>query len=158
MQDEVSPADTAGVFEAAGLRPYVYTPADDGTWPTLGEMIDAGTRLVVLMENRGGGDLVPWLIPGFDVVQDTPYLFESPDDFSCDPNRGPADAPLFLVNHWINDWRRVPQNSALVNARPVLLPRLEECEDERGQLPNFVAVDYYDRGDLLGVVDELNGL
>jgi hypothetical protein len=45
-----------------------------------------------------------------------------------------------------------------VNARDVLLPRLEECQEERGQLPNFVAVDYYSRGDLLPVVDELNGV
>jgi hypothetical protein len=158
VQDEVAPVDTARVVEESGLKPYVYTPAEDGSWPTLGEMVDAGTRLVVLMENEGGGELLPWLIPGFEVVQDTPYLFKSPDDFSCEPNRGDADASLFLVNHWIDDWRRVPQNSALVNARAVLLPRLEECEAERGQLPNFVAVDYYDRGDLLGVVDELNGL
>ena len=31
---------------------------------------DDGTRLVVLMENRDGGERYPWLIPGFDVVQD----------------------------------------------------------------------------------------
>jgi hypothetical protein len=158
VQDEVSPADTARVFEEAGLLPYVFTPPADGSWPTLGEMIDDGTRLVVLMENDGGGDALPWLIQGFDVVQDTPFLFDSPDDFTCDPNRGDADAPLFLVNHWIDDWKRVPQNSAEVNARDVLLPRLQQCQEERGQLPNYVAVDYYDRGDLFAVVDELNGV
>jgi len=158
VQDEVTPVDSAAVVDSAGLMPYVYTPAEDGSWPTLGEMIDDGTRLVVLMENRGGGDRFPWLIPGFDVVQDTPYLFQSPADFSCAANRGDPDASLFLVNHWIDDWRRVPQNSALVNARAVLLPRVRDCQDERGRLPNFVAVDYYDRGDLLAVVDELNGL
>lgn len=158
VQDEVTPVDSAVVIEEAGLKPYVYTPAEDGAWPTLEEMIDAGTRLVFLMENRGGGDALPWLIPGFEVVQDTPYLFESPEDFSCALNRGDPDASLFLVNHWIDDWRRVPQNSALVNSRAVLVPRLEQCEEERGRLPNFVAVDYYDRGDLLDAVDELNGL
>lgn len=158
VQDEVTPLDTARVIEGAGLGPYVYTPDEDGGWPTLGAMIDEGTRLVVLMENEGGGERLPWLIPGFEVVQDTPYLFETPADFSCAPNRGAPDASLFLVNHWIDDWRRVPQNSALVNARAVLLPRLRQCEDERGLLPNFVAVDYYDRGDLLAVVDELNGV
>jgi hypothetical protein len=157
VQDEVTPVDTAHVIEDAGLASYVFTPAADGSWPTLGAMIDAGTRLVVLMEHRGGGDRFPWLIQGFDVVQDTPYLFESPADFSCVLNRGSPDAPIFLVNHWIDDWRNVPRNSATVNARDVLLPRLRECADERGQLPNFVAVDYYDRGDLLAVVDELNG-
>lgn len=157
VQDEVTPADTADVIQRAGLRPYTYTP-DEGGWPTLGEMIDDGTRLVVLLENETGGARYPWLIPGFDHVQDTPYLFDSPDDFSCEENRGDPDASLFLVNHWIDDWRNVPENSAIVNARDVLLPRMEECEAERGQLPNFVAVDWYDRGDLLGVVDELNGV
>lgn len=158
VQDEVSPADTAQVIEAAGLAPYVHTPAGDGGWPTLGGMIDTGTRLVVLMENRGGGDRLPWLIPGFDVVQDTPYQFESAEDFSCAPNRGDPDASILLVNYWIDANRRAPETAALVNARDVLLPRLEECERERGQLPNFVAVDFYDRGDLLDVVDELNGV
>ena len=158
VQDEVTPADTAAVFEAAGLLPYVYTPAADGTWPTLGEMIDSGHRLVVLMEFHGGGDRWPWLIQGFDVVQDTPYLFDTPADFSCEPNRGPADASVFLVNHWIDEKRNVPHNAAVVNARDVLLPRVQECQAERGRLPNFVAVDYYDRGDLLDVVDTLNGL
>jgi hypothetical protein len=45
-----------------------------------------------------------------------------------------------------------------VNARPVLLGRAEECERERGQLPTFVAIDLDDCGDLLDVVDTLNGL
>ena len=158
VQDEVSPRDTAAVVEQAGLLPYVHDPAADGSWPTLGDMVASGHRLVILMENRSGGDSWPWLIDGFSVVQDTPYVFEDPADFSCDLNRGDADAPLFLVNHWIDDWRHVPRNSAIVNARDVLGPRVEECREERGMLPNFVAVDYYDRGDLFAVVDELNGV
>ena len=157
VQDEVSPADTAAVVEQAGLLPDVYTPTSDG-WPTLGSMIDSGHRLVVLMENHGGGTTYPWLLQGFDHVQDTPYLFASAADFSCAPNRGPADASLFLVNHWINSKTGTVRNAIAVNARDVLEPRLRECQAERGRLPNFVAVDYYDRGDLLPAVDELNGL
>lgn len=50
--DAISVSDFAGVFEAAGLTQYVFTPA--GTlaldqWPTLQTMIDGGTRLVVWM-------------------------------------------------------------------------------------------------------------
>jgi hypothetical protein len=63
---------------------------------------------------------------------------------------------LFLLNHWITDKRREVSNAAEVNARDVLLPRAEECQAERGLLPNFIAVDFYDRGDLFGVVDTLN--
>jgi hypothetical protein len=159
VQDTVSPADTATVFRRAGLLPYVYTPAgDDQQWPTLGQMIESGQRLVVLMEGHGGGSTYPWLLQGFDRVQDTPFLFRSPSKFSCRPNRGPDDAPLFLLNHWISDKRREVSNAARVNARGVLLPRAEKCQKERGLLPNFVAVDFYDRGDLFGVVRTLNGL
>jgi hypothetical protein len=156
VQDEVTPDDTAALIERAGLLPYVHTPSADG-WPTLGSMIDTGHRLVVLMENRGGGTTYPWLLQGFAEVQDTPYLFKSAAEFSCAPNRGPADAPLFLVNHWIDSKSSTASNAAVVNARDVLLPRLRACEAERGRLPNYVAVDYYDRGDLMSAVDELNG-
>lgn len=156
VQDEVSPADTADLFERAGLLPSVYTPSGD-TWPTLGEMVESGKRLVVLMESHGGGTKWPWLIQGFDQVQDTPFLFRKPSDFSCEVNRGKAGARLLLLNHWITDKTAEVTNAERVNARRVLLPRAEQCQQERGMLPNFVAVDYYDRGDLFGVVDTLNG-
>jgi hypothetical protein len=156
VQDTVSPGDTAEVFDRAGLLPYVYTPLPGQPWPTLRQMIDSGQRLVVLMEQRGGGSVYPWLIDGFHVVQDTPFLFRNASQFSCAANRGPADAPLFLLNHWITNKAREVSNAARVNARDVLLSRAEQCREERGLLPNFVAVDFYDQGDLFGVVDHLN--
>ncbi|MBA2952214.1 hypothetical protein GON03_19540 [Nocardioides sp. MAH-18] len=157
VQDEVTPEDTAAVVEDAGLLPYVTDPPEDG-WPTLGEMVDSGQRLVVLMENHGGGAAYPWLLQGFDWVQDTPYLFTDPAEFSCEPNRGEPDASIFLVNHWIKSKTRIAEYAAAVNARDVLGPRLAECAAERRMLPNYVAVDYYDLGDALALVDELNGL
>ena len=158
VQDTVSPADTAEVVRRAGLLPYVYTPATDQQWPTLGQMIDSGQRLVILMEQHGGGTAYPWLLDGFHWAQDTPFLFRRPGQFSCRPNRGPDDASLFLLNHWVTDKKREISNATRVNARGVLLPRAEQCQEQRGMIPNFVAVDFYDRGDLFGVVDTLNGL
>jgi hypothetical protein len=158
VQDTVSPADTADLIRQAGLLPYVYTPSADQEWPTLGQMIDSGQRLVVLMEHHGGGTAYPWLLDGFHWVQDTPFLFRRPGQFSCRPNRGTSEASLFLLNHWITDKKREISNATRVNARAVLLSRAEQCQQERGMIPNFVAVDFYDRGDLFGVVDTLNGL
>jgi hypothetical protein len=142
------------------LLPYVYTPADPADqqgWPTLGQMIESGQRLVVMMENHSGGTAYPWLLDAFHWVQDTPYHFARPSAFSCALNRGPADASLFLLNHWITNKSREVTNATRVNARGVLLPRAEQCEKERGLRPNYLAVDFYDRGDLLGVVNTLNG-
>jgi hypothetical protein len=158
IQDEVSPADTAELIQRAGLEPFVHQQREGDPWPTLGSMIDSGRRVVFLMENEGGGQTYPWLLDGFDWVQDTPFFFRDPAAFSCAPNRGSAEASLFLVNHWITDKSREVSNARRVNARDVLLPRLEECQAERDRLPNFVAVDFYDQGDLLEVVDTLNGL
>ncbi|NPC96222.1 hypothetical protein HOQ23_05475 [Nocardioides sp. zg-DK7169] len=158
IQDEVSPEDTAAVFEDAGLLPFVHTPERGKPWPTLAEMIDSGKRVLVLHENTSGGDEYPWILDGTVWSQDTPYSFESPKDFSCELFRGRAVAPLFLVNHWLSNFTTRVANAQRVNAEDVLLPRLEKCWRERGQIPNFVAVDHYNLGDVQGAVDEINGV
>jgi hypothetical protein len=45
-----------------------------------------------------------------------------------------------------------------VNDFQFLLDRAQECAEERGQIPNFVAVNFYLIGDVVDVVDELNGV
>lgn len=162
VQDATSPASTAKVVEDAGLLPDVYTPtpqeAATRTWPTLRQMIDSGHRVVFLAEQQGGGTAVPWLLQGFDWVQDTPFDARRLSDFSCRHNRGAEGAPLFLVNHWLNQSLTRVSASKQANAAAVLGDRLATCRRERGMLPNYVAVDYYDNGDLFGQVDRLNGL
>lgn len=51
-----------------------------------------------------------------------------------------------------------PSLAAQVNAEAVLLRRVQACRRLRDRLPNLVAVDFYRRGDVLGVVDALNGI
>ncbi|WP_460797158.1 hypothetical protein [Nocardioides pacificus] len=158
VQDQVSPEDTAELVQRAGLRPFVHLQQEREPWPTLGSMLASGRRLVFLMENESGGSAYPWLLDGFSWVQDTPFLFRSPAAFSCAPNRGDVDAPLFLLNHWITAKAREVSSARAVNSREILLSRVEKCAAERNRLPNFVAVDFYDQGDLLDVVDTINGL
>ncbi|MGZ5374366.1 MAG: hypothetical protein ACXWXF_10655 [Aeromicrobium sp.] len=65
--------------------------------------------------------------------------------------------PLFLVNHWLNRPQSRISDATRVNAANVLGPRLDRCRTERGMLPNYVSVDYFDRGALFDEVDRLNG-
>ncbi len=44
------------------------------------------------------------------------------------------------------------------NVPPALLDRARTCERIRDRLPSLVAVDFYREGDLLGVVNALNGI
>jgi hypothetical protein len=157
IEDSVTPQDTARVFAQSGLLQFVYDHQREEQWPTLRQLISSGRKLLVLSENDTSG-AVPWYEDGFSLVQETPYSFTSRAKFSCRPNRGTDASPLFLLNHWIDNGRPSAKAASEVNAYDVLLARARECEHERGLLPNLVAVDWYDRGDLRGVVNTLNGL
>ena len=158
IQDTVTPADTAAVLEKAGLADKAYVHPDGAQWPTLREMIDSNKRLLVLMENEGGGDQYPYLHQGFDLVQDTEYDFKTADDFDCSLKRGRPDSPLFSVNHWLASFSKLISSAEEVNVYDVLKARIDECEIERGRAPSMIAVNWYDRGDLFRVVNELNGV
>lgn len=165
-QDEgVTPGDIERAFDRAGLLDLVYR-GPFGPFPTLRQMIDSGQRLVVMAENDAGD--IPWYPLAYgNALQETPFTFRSAAALteppqvaeSCRPNRGPASAPLFLVNTWV-DTTPLPRASiaAVVNAHSALLRRTETCQRIRRRLPNLVAVDFYRQGDVLGVVRALNGL
>jgi hypothetical protein len=165
-QDYVTPEDFVAAATDAGLDELAYRGPFRSDWRTLREMIDTGRRVVFLAENEAGA--AAWYRPVYEsITQETPFSFTRVAQLtdpvklpaSCEPNRGPADAPLFLINHWITtDPVPKPSNAARVNAYEPLLRRTHECRRLRGQLPNLVAVDFYRRGDLLRVVDTLNGV
>ena len=158
IEDTVSPADTAKVFREAGLLPYVYTPQEGKSFPTLGSMISTGHRLVVLMERHGGGTEYPWLLQGFDWVQDTPYTNPTQASLSCRLNRGTATSDLFMLNYWLANFDSLVTDARTINAYDVLAPYASRCEQERKHIPNFVAVNFASEGDLLKVVDGINGV
>jgi hypothetical protein len=129
-------------------------------------MIGSGGRVLMLAENEAGGETFPWYHLAYDqLLQETPYSFHRPQQLtdpdllsaSCRPNRGPDDAPLFLVNHWIDTSPAPrPSNAAKVNTRQAILDRVHHCQDQRDLLANLIAVDFYREGDVFGAVDQLN--
>jgi hypothetical protein len=165
-EDYISPEDFAAAVEDSGLIDYVYKGAVGETLPTLEEMIDRGERVLMLAENDAGDGSISWYHLAYDaLLQETPFKFKTPAaltkparlNASCEPNRGPSDAPLFLINHWVDTSPTpLPSNAAKVNARQPLHKRIRRCERDRGLAANLVAVDFYEIGDLFGVVDELN--
>jgi hypothetical protein len=161
VQDATTPPDTAKAFLDAGLGKYLYAHERNNPWPTLRTMIRTQKRLFVLAEEKTTG-APTWYHQGFDLVQETPYTFKSVAELgapvSCDPNRGTANSPLFQLNHWIERVNPSPGLARKVNVSSVLLPRAQRCERVRGLKPNLVNVDFYDEGDVLQVVNVLNGL
>jgi hypothetical protein len=157
VEDYVEPQDLASAFQRSGLADLVYRGMAYPQWPTLRGLIASGQRVIVFVESGRLG--VPWLRPAFRNFQETPYSFHKPEEFSCRPNRGGTDGTLFLLNHWIDTAPAPrPSNAAIVNPYDFLLRRARGCSHERARLPNVLAVDFYQTGDLFRVVDELNGV
>jgi hypothetical protein len=180
VQDSLVPADLATAVTESGLVSYVYT-GSTVQYPTLGEMIDSGQRVVMLSEGNTGD--VPWYHDAYNgPMQETPYDFREnpseaasqviprltePDQLyeSCRPFRGGETGQLFLMNHFINGKLNGgdqvspdPEVARIINTREALVDRARACEQRRGKLPNIVAVDDFGDGDLITAVRELNGL
>ncbi|WP_320671616.1 hypothetical protein [Patulibacter defluvii] len=166
-QDEgVPPAAFVAAVRRAGLERLAYRGPVDRPWPTLRRMIDQDQRLVLLAEHQAGA--APWYRPAYAAaLQETPYAFARPAQLtsardraaSCAAGRGPARAPLLLLNHWITtDPLPRPSLADQVNGERSLLARARECARLRHRQPNLIAVNYYRRGDAARVVDRLNGI
>jgi len=166
IEDYVLPSAIVDAFERSGLAENVYRGPPAGPFPTLREMIDSAQKVVVYAENHGGG--APWYTAGYDrALQDTPFTFKraerltTPSNWprTCVVKRGKPDAPLFLINHWVNtDPTPRPSDAVRVNREDVIDGRATVCERIRDRHPTLFAVDFAEEGDLYGAVDELNGV
>jgi hypothetical protein len=149
------PADIAKVFESAGLDRYLAELERDKPLPTLGSLVRRNKRVVVLSEKDADGT-VPWYLDGFSFVQDTPLGAKKTKQLSCKLERGDADSPFLMLNHWADFFPpRLPANRPF-QTRKFLLARAHQCARERGVPVSLIAVDGYDQGEFLPAVEELN--
>ena len=162
IEDAAPTADIKRELEAGGLAELasaVPIRAGEPT-PTLRSLVDSGRRLLVMAEDKG--DATGWYRRAFDVLQETPFAFTSTAQLerpeSCRPNRGGTRPPLFLMNHWVESYPPRPRDATVVNEREFLVRRARECAQIRDRTPTLIAVDFVERGNLIGAVDELNGV
>jgi hypothetical protein len=64
---------------------------------------------------------------------------------------------MFQINHWITTKSPPSAREAKkVNSYDVLMDRVRRCQKDRGRFPTIVGVNFYDQGDLVRVVRDLN--
>lgn len=158
LESYITAAQTEAVFQQAGLLPYCHVQNPAQPWPTLGDMIQAGTRLVVLTDaNDTQGR--PWLHHAWDHAVETHFTAYSRADFSCAFNRGDSSNALFILNHFITQnplGYGLIDSAAAISARPYLQSRAMGCWAATGKLPNFLTVDFYERGEVFAVAAAIN--
>jgi hypothetical protein len=175
IDNRVSAADIGQAFAEAKLSRYLYLEDPSGQWPTLGEMIDQGERLVVFLADAAEAE------PGYralsDNVRATTDSARTARDLACDTPSGNADAPLVLLMQTLVGPGPSSEGAAgaggastaslgrpsadlaeTVNHDPFFSERVTFCASAFGQAPTFIAVDFYDASDVIGVTQRVSGL
>jgi len=161
------------VFKAAGVDTIAYKPPSAtlpaSSWPTLGSMIDSGTRLVTFMDFHADFTTVPYIIDEFSNVWET--AFDVTDTtFNCNVNRSSGDtsSSMYLINHFLD--KTVFGNPApdidhanttnAVSGTGSLGAQVSTCVTANGRNPNFMLVDYYEfgSGSVFEVAASANGV
>ncbi len=154
VEDYVPATTVVEAFERAGLGPSLARLDGHGPLPTLGALIASGKRLVVFAEKHGGSP--SWYMPAFSFIQDTPLSVRPSVAIGCERYRGERDSPLLLLNNWIASFPPVAALNAPIGRAGALRQRLRRCDDERGTRAGILAVDFYERTDVVRVADQLN--
>lgn len=162
--DSVLPASQlAAEFVTTKLDILAHTQALQAPWPNLAAMIASGHRLVVLSSSTEGGPA--WLLPRQAFIWETAARWTSLPAMTCNPVEGAADRPLYLVHHDLVETPDAGEEgqpslarAAEANAFPVALARLQQCKNQFGRAPNYLALDFFEIGDAQGATMVLNGV
>ncbi|MDA9807966.1 phosphatidylinositol-specific phospholipase C domain-containing protein [Flavobacteriales bacterium] len=155
----VTANDIEDEINQAGLSNYLYT--HNATWPTLQNMIDNDNRLVIFSDVDDASSSQDWCHYVWEYAVETHYSVGNINNFTCDFNRGDPLNDLCIFNHFVTNATLgygLYNESNDVNANPFFINRALNCQTQTNKFPNFVTVDYYELGDGLTVVDQLNGV
>jgi len=143
-----------GEFNNSDLSPYLFSK--QGLWPTLGEMVFANTRLVVMADSENQG--YDWWLDEHDETRMTAFSYQSDSEFDCENSRGNGSASMLQIAHYITDPISSEADAQLVNQFASLWRHSQLCLGEHGMLPNYILVDYADYGDAVLIAAVLNGV
>ena len=175
--DKIAPATLKALFEQAGLGDLGFVPTAPGVWPTLGEMVKNGTRLVTFLSTGADIKVAPRLLPEFDYLFETPFETFSPSTFSCQADRpsGVAGAEattalMPLMNRFFYDvmsqqlkmYKSNSTYSATLNSDAGignLADGVATClKSWGGRQGGFVLLDSVNEGNAVAIVDRFNNV
>lgn len=160
LESYLSEERTEAAFSDAGLLPFLYAHDGGSDWPTLRELLTAGTPLVVFTDDSSA--TLGWHHYVWDYAWELPFDYGDVGEFTCEDGRGSPGADLFIFNHWITTALGSDREGAPhVNRYSLLHNRAVECWGHSGwnpqdHIPNFLSLDHFDLGAGAAVVRSLN--
>ena len=159
IESHVSAEHVFHVLNQTNLSSWMYTHTLNQKWPTLIELIQNETRLVVFWE-QGEAE-------GYPVIHDflvhswtTDYSEENTDDMSCEVFRGDGEQPVWHLNNWLANSAGLsdPNRADETNDYDFLLNRTLDCWQFQDNRPTFIAVDWWEDGDVVAVTRTINNM
>ncbi|GAB7335629.1 hypothetical protein MBLNU13_g07952t2 [Cladosporium sp. NU13] len=174
-EDFIDPGNYTAPFTNAGMLDYLYIPPtqpmDLEGWPTLADMIISDKRVVAMLAYDANQQKIPWLLDIWSYQWQTPFSPTDPS-FPCTVQRPPGQARgvsqkrLYLANHNLNVAIALSYGSSgdilvpdvvqlnSTNANDTVYGSaqlaVEHCTEDWGRPPNFLLIDYYNRGNFNG--------
>lgn len=187
VNSDSATADQLGAeFTTAGITSLAYKPASNTSpptsWPTLQELIDADTPLLVFVASLDTASTTTetaYLMDEFTFIFENSYENTSPSHFSCEPDRptsvkGNVESAISsnrmpLMNHFLytqgaldietpNVANISTTNSPNTTTVGELGTSLNTCTQQYGRAPTFILVDFFDEGPAINAVDTINGI
>jgi hypothetical protein len=156
-EDYVAELSLREAFKRAGLFNRLAVLQRGQPMPTLAELIRSRHNIVVFAQEPVSGHF-PWNADGFTWLQDTPLQAVKPSQFTCKLYRGYTANPLLVMNDWADIFPPRPSPNVPLVQKEFIIKRAHDCVAERGRIPNLIMTDFYNRGDVVGAVAELNGV
>jgi len=157
LENYVDPMDLLDELQSYGIFHYVHWQWRHRLreWPTLGDMIRANKRLVILDDHASDNAGDAWDIPMWSVASETNFDVNRRDELTCLPTgRGNMDNPLFLLNHFTS--APTQAMAANFNGADFIVQRARQCRVARGHMANFIAVNFHEIGEVAGAVIRIN--
>ena len=147
------------VFELSQLYEKTFIHQANSPWPTLQELIEQNTTLVVFWE-QGGDDSHPWIHDFLTHSWTTNYAEQNTEDMNCDVLRGDIEQEVYHMNNWLRGPAGLsdPSRGDEANDVDFLIERAKECWQQHGKRPTFIAVDWWEDGDVVAAAKAINEL
>jgi len=157
------------MVSVSGFKDLIYKHTNQQqAWPTLGELINANKRLIIFQHDGGNCNVVgvcpPLIHNTFDYMWETPFDLTGAAELenyslSCVVLRGPTNAAFGVSNHFTHGSSSGLSSEAVasvVNTRLQVQNRLNACNKVLPSHVNFIAVNFWNIGGTLQVVQAYN--
>ncbi|KAJ5325790.1 uncharacterized protein N7506_008892 [Penicillium brevicompactum] len=171
--DSVSVTEFGDTFASTGIIDYAYVPNEIplsiSDWPTLGDLITSGKRLIVFLDYGANTTKVDYIQDEFAHYFETAYDVTDASFSSCSidrPSGASATGRMGLVNHFLDvdifgvkvPARDKADTTNAASGKGSIGAQATSCEGLYGRAPNVVLADFVDKGEVIKAQRSLNGL